>query len=250
MITNRYANIRSGPGTKFRRIGRAMKGERFPVAEVRPKWYRITYRQQAGWVYAELCRLEQVSSQEVESLVDEVQVLGRRVDQVMDKLDEASSRMTRLAEEKAAAESGRPGTARGKAVMRPPVHAAWALVPGGARLVSGQKLSGTAMLAATGGCLALGLYYHSQYSGYMTDYRELPRSAQPGEFNRLYDKAQSSLKLSDGLLYTTAGLYLLNIVDHYFILPRTGSSLRVEVDKPDRTPESGERIHLSLSRPF
>jgi hypothetical protein len=252
VITNRYANIRSGPGTNYRRIGRSMRGERFMVTEIRPKWYRIIYNQRSGWVYADLVRLQQASQQEADRLVEEVQTLGKRIDGVLEKLGDASNQLTEWVEKTSPA---RPGEAEAErktrqASMRKPISAGWALVPGGPRLASGEKLTGGALLGATAGCLALGLYYYEQHKDYMMDYRRLTPTSQPEEFDRLHDKAQNRLKLSDSLLYAAAGLYLFNIVDHFYILPRFGSALTVEIENTDQAPDCGERIHLSLSRSF
>ncbi len=255
VITNNYANIRSGPGINYRRIGRAMRGERFPVTEIRPKWYRIIFRQRPGWVFGELARLEQVSSQETDRLVEEVQILGKRIDRVLEKLDDASSQLIEKVEKTSPAKLEKaekvstPKKPR-RTIMRKPVPAAWALVPGGSRIISGQKIRGGSMLAATVGCFGLGLYYHDQYKTYLEDYRNLSRSNQPEEFDRLYDKTQNRLKRSDGLFYAAAGLFLFNIVDHFFIMPRFGPVLNVEIENTDRAPDRGQRIHLSLSRSF
>jgi Bacterial SH3 domain len=252
VVTNRYANIRSGPSTKYRRIGRAANGERFTVTEIRAKWYRIAYQQRSGWIYGKLVRLEQVSPQEVDHLVEEVQVLSERIDRVVDKLDDAGSRLTEWMEKNSPPLPGetesKKDSKRTSRVM--PVKLAWALIPGGPRLACGDKHIGWSMLAATTGSLALGLYYHNQYNDYMTDYRNLTRSDHPGEFDSVYGKARNSLRLSDGLFYAAAGLYLLNIVDYYFILPRTGALLAVEIDKSDQRTDKGQRINLSLSKSF
>jgi len=248
VITNRYANIRSGPGTKYRRIGRALRGERFTVTEIRPKWYRIIFQQKTGWVYAKLGRLERVSQQEVDRLVEDVQALDQRIDNVLEKLEDASSQLT----EWVAKSSQQPESESTKPVrvLKPVAAPAWALIPGGPRLASGRKLTGAALLSATAGCLAMGLYYHDQYKEHLSAYRDLDRANRPEEFDRLHDKARTRLRLSDGLFYAAAGLYLFNIVDHFFILPRFGSKLSVEIDKNNRPPESGQRINLSLSRSF
>lgn len=252
VVTNRYANIRSGPGTNYRRIGRALRGERFMVTETRPRWYRIIYNQRIGWVYADLVRLQRVSQQEADRLVEEVQTLGKRIDSVLEKLDDASNQLTEWVEKTSPAQPGEVEAEREvrQASMRKPIPAGWALVPGGPRLASGDKLTGGALLGATAGCLALGLYYYDQHKDYMKDYRRLTRSSRPEAFDRLHDKAQNRLKLSDGLLYAAAGLYLFNLVDHFYILPRFGSALKVQIENTDQAPDCGERIHLSLSRSF
>ncbi|GAI43572.1 unnamed protein product, partial [marine sediment metagenome] len=170
VITNSYANIRSGPGTSYRNIGKVYRSERFPALEKRGKWYRITYKNQNAWVYGPLVRLEKVSAQEVDRLVEEIEVVDARIDRLQEKIDEANSQLARLLGQPESGETERDkkkgpsvGPKKDEGILliprvRKPIPVAWALIPGGPRLMAGDKLKGRALLGATAGSLALGIY--------------------------------------------------------------------------------------------
>ncbi|HUU28868.1 MAG TPA: SH3 domain-containing protein [archaeon] len=255
VIANRYANIRSGPGTKYVRLGRANRGERFSVTEIRPEWYQIMYRGRAGWVFGKLVRFEQKmpTQDEISRVSAEIQNLNNRIDKMLEKINAANTLLTEkyapISQEKKGAAGRKSPLDKDKESMRVgggrPVSMAWAFVPGGARLVSGHKLKGWGLLAGTVGCLAAGAFYNADYRDYMKQYRALTQDAQPEQFSDLHDKAQSRLRLANGFFYAAAGLYAVNILDYFFFLPRTGIALELKT-----TPQSGQKINLSMSCSF
>jgi hypothetical protein len=259
VIANRYANIRSGPGIKYARLGKALRGDRFPVTDIRPKWYEITYKNRNAWVYSPLVRFEEKvevpTQQEIDQVTAEIEKMNGRVDSLLARINEAgvliSQRYAPLSGDKAQAgqEKGRRGSGikkeMGKNIVPEPAGPAWAFVPGGARLAAGYRIKGLGILAATAGCLAAGFVYHNQYLDYRSRYGSLPPDATPLEFCSLYDKADMKSHLSNGFFYAAAGMYALNILDYFFFLPHPGVSLKV-----DPVPQNGQKINLSLSCSF
>ena len=244
VITNRYANLRSGPGTKFQRIGRAVRGERFRVTDIRKDWYAISFRSREAWVFAPLVRLEQnaAAPEEVNEITGEIQDINRRIERITEKIDEVNerlaSRLPQAAPVQPAAAPPREEVRSGIHAARP-VSAAWALVPGAPRIKIGQPVRGYALLGATLGCAAAGGFFYDDYRSRLREYRALPAEASPEEFARLHERARDRLHLADGLFYAAAGLYAFNVLDYFVFLPHAG----VEVSP---APEGGSQIHLSL----
>lgn len=56
-ITAAALNVRSGPGTNYRIIGTARRGETYAVQQTSNGWVNITWNGQAGWVSASYVRL-------------------------------------------------------------------------------------------------------------------------------------------------------------------------------------------------
>ncbi|MEA2063736.1 MAG: SH3 domain-containing protein, partial [Gemmatimonadota bacterium] len=96
VITNSYANIRSGPGTSYRKVGKANRTERFPAMEKRGKWYRIMYKDQIAWVFGPLVHLEQVSPQEAGRITEEVELVDARIDRLLERIDQANTQLAGL----------------------------------------------------------------------------------------------------------------------------------------------------------
>jgi len=256
VITNRFANIRSGPGTKYARLGKAYRGERFPVMDIIPQWYQIMYNDRVGWVYSKLVRFEQSmpTQEEIERVSEEISILSKRIDNVLEKLSRANELLSRkLSSGESEAPQGTTGKPdeevelekEDRIAREAPVAPAWAFVPGGARLAAGHKLKGWGLLAATLGCLGAGVYYHGEYQDYQDRYRALTSEDPPQEFERLHDKADRQLKLSDSFFYAAAGLYAFNVLDYFLFLPRSPLGIQVET-----TPSNGQKINLSMSCSF
>jgi curli biogenesis system outer membrane secretion channel CsgG len=55
-VIKNNVNIRSGPGTNYRVIGKASKGEQLKILEIRGSWYHIEYPAGNGWIYKSLVR--------------------------------------------------------------------------------------------------------------------------------------------------------------------------------------------------
>lgn len=49
---NHSVNVRSGPGTKYKKIGTAPKGAVYTVTGKKGSWYRIIYKGSTGYIYA------------------------------------------------------------------------------------------------------------------------------------------------------------------------------------------------------
>lgn len=250
VVTNRYANIRTGPGTRYTRIGRVSRGERFPVIDIRPQWYKILYKGGEGWIYSKLVRLEQSmpSRAEIDRVSGEISRLNRRLGSVLEKVNQTAERLS----EKMKADSALAAVQMSSAVKKGKVSRgalqvspAWIFVPGGPRLAAGDKFKGLSLVAATTGCLAASAYYHQQYRDCRDDYRALPEGSAPEQFDNLYDKSVRRRKISESFLYAAAGLYAVNVLDYFLFLPRSGISFKVQA-----SPASGQKIQLSMSRAF
>jgi len=250
VVTNRYANIRTGPGTKYTRIGRVNRGERFPVIDIRPQWYKIMYRGREAWIYGKLVRLEQsmLSRAEIDRVSGEISRFNQRLDRVLEKINEAAERLAEKmkADSAQAAMQIAPAGKKGEVSRRAPlVSPAWIFVPGGPRLAAGDKFKGLSLITATTGCLAASAYYHNKYRDYRDDYRALPAGSPPEEFDNLHDKSVLMRKFSESFLYAAAGLYAVNVLDYFLFLPRSGISFQVKA-----APASGQKVQLSVSRAF
>jgi len=250
VVTNRYANIRTGPGTRYTRIGRVYRGERFPVVDTRPEWYKIMYKGREAWIYSKLVRLEQSmpSPVEIDRVSAEIDRLNRRLDRVLEKVNEAAEKLIeKMKADSAQAamqamQSGkRGGLSRDASLVSP----AWIFVPGGPRLAIGDRLKGLSLIASTTGCLAASAYYHKKYLDCRDDYRALPVGSPPEQFDDLYDKAVRRRRISESLLYAAAGLCAFNVLDYFIFLPRSGVNFKVRA-----APAGGQKIQLSLSRVF
>ncbi|MCE5271513.1 SH3 domain-containing protein [bacterium] len=252
VITNSYANLRSGPGTKFKRLGRALAGDRFPVTATRPGWFRIVYKGREAWLFAKLARLEQAgpSTAEVGHLETQIENLNQRVDQVSQKLDnvrqtlEAGIAEVRPEESAATSMQQKKNGGQKFRVQRevPAVGAAWAFIPGASRMKVGQRWRGGLMLGLTAGCAASGLWARNSYNSLRDDYRALPAGSPQSEFDRLLSRSDDRRNLSVWLLAGTAGLYAFNVTDHFLFLPRPNLALS--------PGDTNGRIDLSLTCEF
>lgn len=90
VVINSYANIRTGPGTKYEKLGRVNKGERFQVMDTRPQWYEILYKGRGAWIYSGLVRFEESmpTQAEIGQMVEGVSRFNQRVDKVLEKINE------------------------------------------------------------------------------------------------------------------------------------------------------------------
>jgi len=250
VVTNRYANIRTGPGTRYTRIGRVYRGERFAVIDIRPEWYKIMYKGGEGWIYGKLVRLEQSipSRAEIDRVSGEISRLNNRLDGMLENLNEAAERLAEKmkADSAGAAMQMVPVAKRGEVSRGAPlVSPAWMFVPGGPRLATGDKFKGLSLITATTACLAASAYYHNKYRDYREDYRALPAGTPPEEFDNFHDKSVRRRKLSESFLYAAAGLYAVNVLDYFLFLPRSGIGFKVQA-----APASGQKVQLSISRAF
>ena len=240
VITNRYANIRSGPGTKYARIGRAYRGDRFSLLQTRSGWYQIMFKDRQSWVFAKLARLEesQPKNDEIDILTMQIDQLDRRVDRVIDKIGKADKLMEKKLVSQMIQEEG-------LLMETKRLAPGWAFVPGGGRLAAGQRIKGYGLLAGTLGSLTAGIFFNSQYRDYRKDYRALGKETSAEKFNSLHDKASLRRKLSEAFLYTAAGLYAFNILDYFFFLPTKRLEMVLEP-----IPSGGQTVHLSMSCSF
>ena len=250
VVTNRFANIRTGPGTRYTRIGRVYRGERFAVIDTRPGWHKIMYKGGDGWIFGKLVRLEQSmpSQMEIDKVGAEINRLNNRLDGMLEKLDEATERLAERIEAdnaQAAVQEAAAEKKRGVSRSAPPVSPAWMFVPGGPRLAAGHKIKGLGLIAATAGCLATSVYYHGEYRDYRNEYRALPAGSLPEEFDDLHEKSVSRRRISESFLYAAAGLYAVNLLDYFLFLPRSGIGFQVKA-----APASGQKVQLSMSRAF
>ncbi len=235
VITNSYANLRSGPGTKYKRLGRVLAGDRFPVTDTRPGWYRIIYKGREAWLFAKLARLEQAgpSAAEVEHLETQIEDLNQRVDQVSQKLDNVRQTLEagidEMRPEEPSAQSMTQKKNGGKKIKIqrdvPAVGAAWAFIPGASRMKVGQPMRGSLMLGLTAGCAAAGVWAWNSYNSLRDDYRALPAGTDQSEFDRLLSRSDDRRNLSVWLLAGAAGMYALNVTDHFLFLPRPNLAL-------------------------
>jgi hypothetical protein len=248
VVTNRFANVRSGPGTQYTRLGRVYQGNRFQVTTIRPEWVEIIYKGRPAWIFRQLVSL--TSSGPSESEVDRVEIrvedLNNRLDRLVDKLERATELVEQRYPDSAMAA---PEMQKKAKQMRmeplPRVSPAWVFIPGGPRLAAGDRWRGWGLMGVTLACAGGGYYYYDQYQGFKDDYKELDSAAMPEEFQRLVDKADSRHKVSNGLIYATAGLYAVNVLDYFFFLPRSVAGMQV-----NSQPEPGGRIKLSMSTDF
>jgi uncharacterized protein YgiM (DUF1202 family) len=250
VVTNRYANIRTGPGTRYTRIGRVSRGERFPVIDTRPEWYKIMYKGSEAWIFSKLVRLEQSipSPVEIGRVGAEINRLNQRLDRVLEKVNEAAERLVekmKADSAQAAAQAAPAGKRGGVSRGAPLASPAWIFVPGGPRLATGDRLKGLSLIASTTGCLAASAYFHKKYRDYRDDYRALPDGSPAEQFDNLYDKSVRRRRLSESFLYAAAGLYAVNVLDYFLFLPRSGISFQVQT-----APAGGQKVQLSVSRAF
>ena len=234
VVTNRFANIRTGPGTRYTRIGRVYRGERFAVIDTRPGWHKIMQ--------------SRPSQMEIDKVGAEINRLNNRLDGMLEKLDEAAERLAERIEAdnaQAAVQEAAAEKKRGVSRSAPPVSPAWMFVPGGPRLAAGHKIKGLGLIAATAGCLATSVYYHGEYRDYRNEYRALPAGSPPEEFEDLHEKSVSRRRISESFLYAAAGLYAVNLLDYFLFLPRSGIGFQVKA-----APASGQKVQLSMSRAF
>ena len=70
------------------------------------------------------------------------------------------------------------------------------------------------------------------------------------EFNKLYDSAQKSHKLSDAFFYTAAGAFAFNAVDYMFLRRSQMNRIRVTQEKFSGPVGESTRINLSLVKEF
>ncbi len=249
VISNRFANIRSGPGTGYTRLGRVYRNERLPVTDIRAEWVAVTYKGRDAWIFGKLVSLETTGpgQAEIDRVELKVEDLNNRLDRLAAKIEQASELVAGTypappPPDTAVVAKVRP---KRKRLAEVRVSPAWIFIPGGPRLAAGDRLRGYGLLGLTAACAGAGYYYHDQYRGYQDDYRALDPSAAPGEFKTLFDKADNRRKVSDAMFYAVAGMYALNVLDYFVFLPRAMAGLAVE------TPEPGSgRINLSMSTGF
>ncbi|MBW7995515.1 MAG: SH3 domain-containing protein [Candidatus Glassbacteria bacterium] len=249
VITNRFANIRSGPGTKFTRLGRVYRGDRFPVSDIRPEWIEISYSGRAAWVFGELVRLEQagLEPEKIERVDIRIDDLNNRLDRLVRKVEQVAEMIDQRYPDPPAVDSTAILTVEPKRKLQPAefVSPAWVFIPGGPRLSAGDRLRGWGLLGLTAACAGGGYYFHAKHLDYRDDYRALGPSTPAEEFEKLYAKADNRRRVSDALFYAAAGLYALNVLDYFFFLPHTMAGMAVAADH-----EGGGRINLSMSKEF
>lgn len=249
VVTNRFANVRSGPGTQYTRLGQAYQGSRYPVTTVRQEWVEISYNGRPAWIYRNLVRLEEqahTSQSEVDMVELRVKDLNNRLERLTQKLEQAAM----IIEQRYPDEPETDTMLKKKAPSRkmppaPRVSPAWVFIPGGPRLAAGDHLRGWGLLGVTLACAGGGYYYYDQYRGFKDDYQTLDSGAPPEEFDKLIEKADNRRKVSNGLIYAAAGLYAVNVLDYFFFLPRSMAGMQV-----NSAPEAGGRIKLSMSTDF
>ncbi len=274
-ITNRYANLRSGPGTHYTRVGQALRGERFQCLGRQEGWHQIMYRGGPAWVFGELARLEPGSGAadggNLQEMGRRIEDLNRRMDRVLDKIDRTGSLLaegylpqgepgagaTSIAEmlaEPAAGRLSRDSIPAGEAplaevspekVRAGKPNPAWLLVPGGARLAAGSPGRGWSMLALTAASAGAGYYFRREYDDLLTDYRALPPEAPTEEFTRRHDRADRKLRLADGCFYAAGGVFAFHLLDYFLLLPDAPLALEV---RP--SPGGGNTISLSMTCGF
>ncbi len=252
VVSNRYANIRSGPGIGYTRLGRVYRNERLPVTDIRAEWIEVAYRGRGAWIFGKLVSLETAGPSQAE--IDRVELkvldLNNRLDQLTAKIEQAAGAVRRnypAPPPPPPPETAGPATARPRkkklSVVR--VSPAWIFIPGGPRLAAGDRLRGYGLLGLSVACAGGGYYFHDRYRNYRDDYRALDASAQPAEFSTLFNKADNRRRVSEALLYAAAGMYALNVLDYFFFLPRAMAGVSVQGAQPG----SG-RIKLSMSTEF
>ncbi len=248
VVTSRYANIRSGPGIGYTRLGRVYQNERLPVTDIRAEWIEVAYRGRGAWIFGKLVSLETTgpSQAEIDRVELKVRDLNNRLDQLTGKIEQAAEVVQRSypapPPETTITATARP---RKKKLSVVRVSPAWIFIPGGPRLAAGDRLRGYGLLGLSAACAGGGYYFHDRYRGYRDDYRALDASAQAEEFSTLFDKADNRRKVSEALLYAAAGMYALNVLDYFFFLPRAMAGVSVQGAQPG----SG-RIKLSMSTEF
>ena len=250
VVSNRFANIRSGPGTGYTRLGRVYQNERLPVTDIRAEWVAVTYKGRDAWIFGKLVSLETAGPGQTE--IDRVELKVEDLNNRLDRLAEKIERASEIVAGTYPAPPPPPDTAvvarvrpKRKKLAEVRVSPAWIFIPGGPRLAAGDRLRGYGLLGLTAACAGAGYYYHDQYRGYQDDYRALDPSSSADEFKTLFDKADNRRNVSDAMFYAAAGMYALNVLDYFFFLPRAMSGLAVE------TPQPGSgRINLSMSTGF
>jgi uncharacterized protein YgiM (DUF1202 family) len=250
VITNRFVNIRTGPGRRYTLIGKANQGERFPVTDTQPEWIEITYRGRPAWVFRKLVRLEQKmpSQLEVNLVAKEIQEMNQRIDSIVVKLEQANRVIaSKIADEEAKALAKKQRKTVSREEYFGSVTPAWIFVPGGPRIAVGQPYKGLGLAGLTAGFAAAGVYMQGRYRDYHEDYRALDQSAPAEEFQRLYQLSQDRRRLSRTFFFAAAGMFALNAADYFFLLPRTLSGLQVE---SSRNESGKQKIHLSLNYKF
>jgi hypothetical protein len=249
VVSNRFANIRSGPGTGYTRLGRVYQDQRLPVTDIRAEWVAVTYQGRDAWIFGKLVSLETAgpSQTEIDRVELKVEDLNNRLDRLAEKIDRASEIVAGTypappPPDTATLVEVRP---KRKKLAEVRVSPAWIFIPGGPRLAAGDRLRGYGLLGLTAACAGAGYYFHDQYLGFQEDYRALDPSAEAEEFRAMFDKADNHRRVSEAMIYAAAGMYALNVLDYFFFLPRAMSGLAVESPQPG----SG-RINLSMSTGF
>ncbi len=249
VVTNQFANIRSGPGTGYTRLGRVYQNERLPVKDIRAEWVEISYRGKGAWIFGKLVSLEATgpSQSEIDRVELKVEDLNNRLDKLAGKIERASQIVARSypAPPKPDTVLAVKTQVKRKKLSDVRVSPAWIFIPGGPRLAAGDRLRGYGLLGLTAACAGAGYYFYDQHRGYLDDYRALDSSAPAEEFDKLYGRADNRRKVSDAMFYAAVGMYTLNVLDYFFFLPRAMAGLAVE----NTQPGSG-RINLSMSTRF
>ena len=146
VVTNRFANVRSGPGTNYTRLGRVYEGNRFPVSAVLSEWVEISYKGKPAYIFSQLVNIEETgpSQSEVDRVELRVQDINNRLDRLMTKLEQATEIVDSRIPDQPEAEPVAVPMPEARRVVMPVerVSPAWVFIPGGPRLAAGDKLRG------------------------------------------------------------------------------------------------------------
>jgi hypothetical protein len=66
-ITSRYANVRSGASTNYKKIGKAHRGDGYDLISTSGSWVKISFRGGSGWIHKPLIDIENDREEEVKS---------------------------------------------------------------------------------------------------------------------------------------------------------------------------------------
>jgi hypothetical protein len=66
-ITSRYANVRSGASTNYKKIGKAHRGDGYDLIRTSGSWVKISFRGGSGWIHKSLIDIENDREEEVKN---------------------------------------------------------------------------------------------------------------------------------------------------------------------------------------
>jgi len=66
-VTSKYANVRSGASTSYKKIGKAHRGDGYDLIRTSGSWVKISFRGDSGWISKRLVDIEEDRRAEVKS---------------------------------------------------------------------------------------------------------------------------------------------------------------------------------------